>query len=168
MDWHKRIQVLKGTFGETIAKDYLRNQGRVIYVPESDKAHPFDFLSFKGKEEPEILEVKSKARMNDYYATGIDRRHARDYWRMYKNYNIDTFLLFIDEHPAEKRMYGQKISVLAQKYIAKDGRQYPFLMKRKGTQITLFSLESMIEIGKLTDEQCNQLRKLSKRSYQYR
>lgn len=166
MIWDKKPQVIKGNIGEQIVRKHLELAGKVIYTPDTNGPHVFDFLTFDGKVNPVVYEVKTKARMNKWYATGIDYRHWSQYMKIYADNRIDTFLAFVDEY--EKKVYGQFISNLRKLYRDKSNTVYPKVIKqKKGGDLIIFSLELMDDIHHLTDDQVTQLRLSSTRSYDY-
>lgn len=164
MDWQARKEVKKGNFGEKIVKEFLEKSGYVVYGCITERAHAFDFLAIKDKKVFVIAEVKSKARLNKYLATGIDIRHYNDYSNIYATQNIDIILFFVDEHPKEERIYCQKLSILSVKKVV-DGIEYPNTRIAKG--IVLFSISDMLNVCTLNDLQLLELRKYSTRSYDY-
>lgn len=164
MNWEDRLQVKKGNIGEKIVKNTLEQKGYVVYKCVTEKAHAFDFLAVKDKKVFLIAEVKSKARFNNFEATGIDVRHFEEYKFIFDNQKIDVLLFFVDEHPKEERVYCQKLSVLIQEKII-DKVKYPNTNIAKGKII--FSLSDMITVCKLTQEQLSELKNHSSRNYEY-
>jgi len=164
MNWEDKIQVKKGNLGENIVKETLEKRGYIVYRPVTEKAHAFDFLAVKDKKVFVIAEVKSKARFNKYEATGINLSNFKEYKFIYENQNIDVILFFVDEHPKEKRIYCQKLSILMQEKKV-DGIKYPNLEISQGK--ILFSLSDMVTVCELTEEQLNELKKYSSRNYEY-
>jgi hypothetical protein len=164
MNWEDKTEVKKGNLGEQIVREYLENKGWIIYKSITPKAHAFDYLAVKEKKTIAICEVKTKARLNKYNATGFNLKHYNEYLHILNNYNIDIFIFFIDEHPKEERIYGNFLSVLKEKRIF-DNIEYPNIDIVK--DIVLFPLSIMRDIRKLTEKECNELRILSTRNYNY-
>jgi len=164
MGWEDRATVKKGNFGEKIVQEALESRGYIVYRAITAKAHGFDFLAVKDKKVFLIAEVKSKARMNKYRATGIDIRHLNDYIHVMEQQRIDVVLFFVDEHPQERRVYCQKLSTLLLE-CQEDGVKYPNFGISKG--IVLFPLSKMIEVRKLTEEESAFLTTMSTRNYGY-
>lgn len=164
MEWENRTQVKKGNLGETIVKETLESKGYVVYKCVTEKAHAFDFLAVKDKQIFLIAEVKSKARFNNFEATGIDLRHFNEYKFILENQKIDILLFFVDEHPKEERIYCQKLSVLMQEKTIRNIK-YPNMLISKGK--ILFSLSDMITVCKLTELQLIELKRYSTRNYDY-
>jgi hypothetical protein len=170
MEFKDRIQTKKGELGERIVKDILQKKGYVVYTPSSlkeDKAHIFDFLVMKkieNKKEIFVVEVKSKARLNKWPATGIDIRHFNEYLFIHQKNNLDFFLFFVDEHPNEQRIYGQRLSTLIAKKVV-EGIEYPNTNLCKGK--ILFPLSDMKQIYKLNLNEVEQLKSMSSRNHQY-
>ena len=111
--------------GEAIVTKYLKDKGYIVYSPEElQGAHGFDRLAVKDKTEVIIAEIKTKARMNRYNATGFNIKHYREYKRISRKYNIPVFIFFVDE--ALGRIYGNFLSVLEESYTdINDGIYYP-------------------------------------------
>lgn len=164
MNWENLSTVKKGNIGESIVKKYFESKGYVIYKCITEGAHAFDFLAVKDKRIFLIAEIKSKARLNKYEATGIDSRHYNEYLTIMENMKMDIILFFVDEHPKEERIYCQRLSVLKiQKMI--NGINFPNIQIAKN--ITLFSLTDMIDVKKLNFEELNELKLYSTRNYNY-
>jgi len=164
MIWENRNTVKKGNIGESIIKKVLESKGYVIYKSITEKAHAFDFLAIKNKQIFLIAEIKSKARLNKYNATGIDTRHFKEYLFIMDSMGIDIVLFFVDEHPKEERIYCQKLSELKKEKII-ENIKYPNTNIAKG--ITLFSLTDMIEVKKLNAEELLSLKQFTSRNYEY-
>ena len=154
----------KGIIGEAAVQSVLEKKGYIVYKAVTDGAHGFDFLAVKDKQVFVIAEVKAKARMNKFKATGINISHFEDYMRIWKAYNIDVILFFVDEHPEEQRIYCQKLSELIRPRRI-DGVDYPNTKIASG--IVLFSLSLMIHVDYLNISQLEELRNNSTRSYGY-
>lgn len=154
------IALEKGEYAEKIIREYLEKFGYVVYFPfTKNRAHAFDMLATLGKEKVIALDVKAKARMNKLPMTGINERT----WNEYKNFsdkcNVPFKLIFVDEHPSEKRVYGNDLSEL--------GEPDKVLNKGSKNAIYLWNLTKMKDMFSLTDEQFTELTTLSQRSYEY-
>lgn len=164
MKWNDKKEVKKGSLGERIVKSSLEKKGYVVYEPTTDKAHAFDFLAVKDKRVFIVAEVKSKARLNKFNATGIEVRHYNDYSFVLDSQNIEVILFFVDEHPDEQRIYCQRLSEL-RKPCDFGGVNYPNFDIVKN--IVLFPIEKMIHVSYLSDDEAIKLRELSNRNYNY-
>ena len=153
--WQEKKSVKKGNLGEDIILKWLEEKGWICYSVTSDRPHAFDFLAVKNKKEIMIVEVKAKAKLNNFPETGIEIKHYNEYKEILEKYNIPVFIIFVDE--MLKEIYGNTLEELDN-----DSRESPW-----GNQI-LFKMKNMIHIGNLTDEQAEELRKLSERSYGYK
>jgi len=160
-NWQDKATVKKGDFGEKIVRNYLEGKGFIIYEPLTDGAHSFDKLAIKNKRTIVIAEVKSKARMNFYNATGIDIKHFKEYKFIGEKYNLPVYLFFVDEMLG--KIYGNKLSELLKP--VEDDLKYPNTEKVKN--IILFSLNSMVDIHILTKIEIDYLREHSTRKYDY-
>ena len=160
-NWQQKLTVKKGNLGEEIISRFLERKGYVIYSPETkDKAHAFDRLAIKDKEQIIIAEIKTKARRNKYADTGIDKRNYDQYVKIQNKYNIPVFIFFVDE--MLKKVYGNWLSKLIIPIII-EGKQYPLILNN----IIYFPLVNMINIAELSEQQITELKKLSNRNYEY-
>jgi len=160
-NWQQKLTVKKGNLGEEIISRFLERKGYVIYSPETkDKAHAFDRLAIKDKEQIIIAEIKTKARRNKYADTGIDKRNYDQYVKIQNKYNIPVFIFFVDE--MLKKIYGNWLSKLIIPIII-EGKQYPLILNN----IIYFPLVNMIGIAELSEQQITELKKLSNRNYEY-
>jgi hypothetical protein len=163
-NWNNKIQVKKGNLGEKIVLGILEQKGYIVYQSITDKAHAFDFLAIKDKKIFKIAEIKSKARLNKFNATGINIKNYEEYLHIYETQKIDTILFFVDEHPKEKRIYCQQLSELMKDKTI-DKIKYPNTKIVNG--IILFSLNDMIHVKDLSDNEINELIGFSSRKYNY-
>jgi len=160
-NWQQKLTVKKGNLGEEIISRFLERKGYVIYSPETkNKAHAFDRLAIKDKEQIIIAEIKTKARRNKYADTGIDKRNYDQYIKIQNKYNIPVFIFFVDE--MLKKIYGNWLSKLIIPIII-EGKQYPLILNN----IIYFPLVNMINIAELSEQQITELKKLSNRNYEY-
>jgi len=163
MDWEDRISVKKGNIGESIVRKHLESKNYIIYEPVTKAAHPIDKIAIRNKEHMILVEVKSKARLNKFNATGLDIRNFKYYKLLKQKYNMPLFVFFVDEYL--KTIYGNKLSILEEKHIDKQNVEYPNTNISKG--IILFSLEKMNTIHNLTELESKMLKMFSERNYQY-
>ena len=163
MGWEDKIQVKKGDYAEDIIHNYLESKGFIVYKPETDGAHGFDRLAVKNKKGMVIAEIKAKARMTNYEATGFDEKSYNEYKFIEKKHNIPVFIFFVDE--GMKEIYGNWLRKLEEE--SEDDVKYPntSILRHKG--IILFSLKKMIHIGYLSSEQIEFLKNHSSRNYDY-
>lgn len=161
----------KGNIGEEIADQWLVSKGYMPYRPaqEVDRPHPFDRLTASfDKKTLRIVEVKSKAKRQKYPDTGINVRHFNDYIFVESKYDIEVFILFIDEEKGE--IYGNFINKLAQEaQVTHNGKilNYPIRQKYQGTEIIYFPIENMLRIKKLTADQITELKKHTTKNAKY-
>ena len=78
------IRLKKGEIGEGIVRSLLESKGWIVYCPFTKGAHAFDMIATLNKERAIALDVKAKARMNKYPATGINLDHYEQYKRFSK------------------------------------------------------------------------------------
>lgn len=155
----------KGAVGEQIVREWLEVKGFVVYQPLTDGAHAFDMMAIQNKKLVIALDVKAKAAMNKWPATGVDVNALRVYKEFMNRHNMPFFIAFVDERKRE--VYGNWISVLEKLRIV-GGIKYPRVIENKyGKQIRLWPLEAMKLIAKLDEAKAQELRQLSQRNYQY-
>ena len=153
MSWSDKIQVKKGDLGEEIIKNYLESKGWIVYKPITDKAHYFDMFCTKNKNKVIALDVKTKARLNKYEATGIDIRHYNDYKRASEDIGIDFYLFFVDDKNG--MVHCQELKKLPK----------PFKINEK---IYAWYLKDMIHLFTLSNEIIKNLSKFDSRNYLYK
>ena len=156
--WEDKTTVKKGNIGERLVLKFLEEKGFIVYEPITKSAHGFDKLAVKDKKVAIIAEVKTKSRMNKYEATGFNYKHYQEYKLISKKHNLPIFIFFVDEHL--KSIYGNWLKLLE---VEKDG----FPLRICNDTIILFSLKNMIEVAKLSDNTCEELKKYSTRNYKY-
>lgn len=159
-NWEDRVTVKKGNYGERMVRDYLSSKGWIVYEPQTEGPHAFDKLCVKDKQHIIIAEVKTKARMNKWNATGFNKKSYDEYIFIQNKYSIDIFIFFVDE--MMEQIYGNKLSVLSKGYKAEDG-QYPLEIKN----IILFSLDVMVKIADIANTDAEYLKSQSTRNYEY-
>ena len=149
----------KGEIGEQIVKPYLEAKGYVVYRPATEGAHAFDALAIRSKEHCIAYDVKAKAMMNKYPATGVNLSHFMCYWKFSQKHHMPFWLFFVDEMLGQ--IYGNNLDEL-EKHRHVDGVDYPFVLNTRKDDIRLWPLEAMLKVTDLTDEQkaalaaCNQ------------
>lgn len=164
-NWDNKITVQKGNIGESIVQRFLESKGFICYKPVSDGAHAFDFLAIQNKRLAIAAEVKTKALMNKYKATGFNLSTWKDYIEFSVKHRMQIFVFFVDEH--RKQVYGNWLSKLEQQCEI-DGITYPFnLACRNGRIIRLYPYEKMKHIAYISENESEQLKELSTRNYDY-
>ena len=154
------IGLSKGAFGESIVRNILEEKGYCVYNPTTEGAHAFDILAIKDKKNCIAIDVKSKARRNYFPDTGIDTRHYETYNSFAKKHNMQFWLFFVDE--MERKIYGNELRLLSEDHL-EYGRVYPLIQNR----IIYFPLSKMKTVSILTQKDCDYLKSLNQRSYEY-
>lgn len=155
----------KGEIGETIIRSYLEGKGWVVYQPLTNGPHCFDMLSIKDKNTSIAIDVKAKAALNKWPATGVNLRHFEEYQKFSVKHNMKFFLAFVDEMKGE--IYGNSICEL-EKERTVFGKLYPFNMPtRRGVILRIWPLEAMNHIAHLRDSDVLLLKGHNQRSYKY-
>ena len=158
------IAMKKGDIGEEIVKAHLESKGWVVYQPVTDGAHCFDILCIKQKKTAIAIDVKAKARMNKWPATGINQNHFEEYKAFSDKHNMPFWLIFVDE--GQKTIYGNCLDTLEKPSVV-EGKEYPFVMQTRSASVRLWPLASMIHIAQLGDADQEKLSSFSQRNYQY-
>jgi hypothetical protein len=149
----------KGEYGETIVREFLEGKGFVVYFPfTKDRAHAFDMLATLGKEKVIGLDVKSKARLNKWRKTGINKKSYDEYINFSQKANIPFWLVFVDEHPEEMSVYAGEIKSIGKPEL---------LQTATGTIICLWSLDCFENWFDISFEMANKLKAHSQRNYEY-
>lgn len=155
----------KGEAGEMLIKAHLENNGWTVYRPVTDGAHCFDMLSIKGKKTAIAIDVKAKARMNKWPATGIDQRHFDEYQHFSQKHSMPFWVIFVDE--ALKKIYGNCIEEL-EKCRCVDGVNYPWVMPTSGgKKIRVWPLEAMKVIASISDFDATVLQGFNQRNHSF-
>jgi len=93
-----QIALKKGDIGEDIVAEFLQKKGWIIYRPfTKDKAHYFDMLCTFNKEKVIAIDVKTKARLNNWNAQGINIKSYNEYLDFVKMTSINFYLIFVDD-----------------------------------------------------------------------
>lgn len=153
MNWKDKKEVKKGDIGEKIVKEYLEKQGHIVYQPITSGAHYFDMLATKDKQEVIALDVKTKARLNKFEATGINLTHYEDYKRLNNTTQIPFYIYFVDE--MEGKVYRQLLNKLPE----------PFKLNK---YIVCWYLKDLIYLFDISEKQKNELKKFNTRNYEYK
>lgn len=158
------LALKKGEIGEQVCRQRLEQKGWVVYRPVTDGAHAFDMMAIKDKSKAIAIDVKAKARMNHWRATGIDQRHFDVYSAFSDKHQMPFWIFFVDEY--EQKIYGNEISKLEEpRHI--DGNLWPKVMVFRNKQTRLWHLDSMILLCEIDDQIARQLAEASQRSYAY-
>lgn len=168
-----KTSLKKGDIGERVVIPILERKGFTVYRPFTEGAHCFDILAIQNKDKAIALDVKAKARLNRYEATGIDQRHFEEYRNFSEKHNMDFWVIFVDEMLGE--VYGNKLTEL-EKPRCKSGeiselnKTYPMVKPwgDYGSDIRVWHLNSMIRnMGTINDEAVIDLKNYSQRTHDY-
>ena len=157
------IALRKGAIGEEIVRPYLEAKGYVVCRPVTEGAHAFDGLAIRNKKHCIAYDVKAKARMNKWPATGVNVSHFLTYWEFSQNHNMPFWLFFVDEMLGQ--IYGNEISKL-EEHRNIDGVDYPFVLSTRSDQIRIWPLEAMLTISNLSGEQKSALAACNQRTHE--
>jgi hypothetical protein len=164
-DWEHKTSVKKGNLGEQIVNKYLESKNFIVYRPVTEKAHAFDILAVRDKKIVIIGEVKTKALMNKWKATGFNNRNFLEYQAIHEKYKLPIFIFFVDENMGS--IYGNWLHILEKPYYH-NGDKFPMVIKTKGsTELRLYHYDSMKHIAKLNAKDVAQLASYTRRNYEY-
>ena len=163
--WEDKIQVQTGNAGETIIDRYIRSKNLMPYKAVFEGSHPFDrIIASTDKQNLYIADAKTKARRTYYPDTGINYKHYQEYKHLMNKYSMRVFLFFVDEW--QQKVYGNFLDVLEKPVqISHNGKIYEYPL----TQgiVIYFPLELMRDICNLDKTECELLKQLSSRNYEY-
>lgn len=148
----------KGDIGEKLVRRALRQKGYMLATFEPGQAHPCDNIVSKWDMQFRALDIKTYPRRSFFPDTGINYSHYEKY---IKSLNV-FYLIFVDE--IEKKVYGNKLEEL-DKQVFVNGLQYPYFDGHGDKRKVYFPLQSMEFYSNLSDDFCNELRKISTSSY---
>lgn len=154
----------KGAVGERVCRLRLERQGWVVYQPITEGSHAFDMLAIQNKARAVAIDVKAKARLNKWRATGINQKHFETYQAFSQAHLMPFWLFFVDEH--ERKIYGNCLEALEQP-VDIDGRTWPAVMTFAGVPTRVWHLDQMITISDLDEMTATELSTLSQRSYEF-
>lgn len=157
------LSLRKGAIGEQVCRDILERKGWVVYQPATEGAHAFDMLAILNKQRAVAIDVKAKARLNHWRATGINQAHFETYKAFSEKHAMPFWLFFVDE--CEHAIYGNELSIL-ETPVTIDGHLWPRVMKWK-PPIRLWHLDQMRLVCSIDDAIAYELAELSQRSYAY-
>lgn len=144
----------KGEIGEKIIYDLLERKGWVVYCPfTKNKAHRFDILATKNKEKAIAIDVKTKARMNYWNATGVNIKSYKEYLIFMETTKIPFFLIFIDE----------KLGTIHSLDLRKETPSF-----NPTTYIIAWYIDDMKYIGTISDDQKQEISQYDQRSYEFK
>ena len=160
------IALKKGAVGERIVRGLLEKNGWVVYQPITNGAHCFDMLSIKDKKKAIAIDVKAKARMNKWPATGVNERHFLEYKAFSETHNMPFWIFFVDELLG--KIYGNELKEL-EVPIEVEGEMYPKTIQWPGNSpaIRYWSLASMKLLADISEEEMKELSSYNQRSHGY-
>ncbi len=150
-----KIALQKGEAGELIIKEYLESRGWVVYCPlTKDKAHYFDILASLNKEKVIAIDVKTKARLNNWPAQGINIKSYREYKKFAETTNVPFYLVFVDDKTGD--VHSQELNKLTNEF-------YP----GKSGQIVAWPLDCMLFLFNIGEDKIKELSKYDQRNYDF-
>jgi hypothetical protein len=157
--WNDKVQVKKGDIGEEIIDTLLIDEGYHIFASLINGPHLFDRYAFNlEKNKHFYFDVKTKARLNNWEAQGIDEKHYLKYLQAADKLNISFYIFFIDENNGE--VHSADIKKLKEKLF------YIPMKKTNHDKIVAWNLKDMKYIGKINDVNIlNKLKNYNSRNY---
>lgn len=96
MNWLSLKEVKTGNKGEKIIQEYLEENNYNVYVSTTNKAHWFDGMATRNKDEIFFYEVKTKPKMRCYTAQGFDKNDYSVYLKLSNKTNTPFYIFFVD------------------------------------------------------------------------
>jgi len=154
MEFNKLKTTQYGNHGETYLSEFAASVGCRAYKPAMDGSNPVDSLTAcKNKKTHKwsvaSIEIKTKAKMIYYNATGVDTKD----WIEYQQFPVPVYILFVDY--LKGAIYGQWTSKLTPVEIKYNSKE----------PLTFFNLNQMEEYRKLSKEEILQLKQLENSNY---
>jgi hypothetical protein len=147
--------IAKGRIGEEIVRDFLQQEGYVIYEPIKSEPHPFDKVCVKDKSKLYLIEVKTK-QSTDTGEYGIDNLSLNTYKYFLKEYNLPMLVFFIDYNINIKELRYTSLTNLL-KPTTVNNKEYPYIMYLPSKEVCMFHMSSTKLIRTLTDVEYNTL-----------
>lgn len=143
----------KGEIGEIIIQEFLEKRGWIVYRPfTKDKAHYFDALATKNKEKVIAIDVKTKARLNNWRAQGINIKSYNEYKKFINKINVPFYLFFIDDKCGD--VYTAELSKLRNSF-----NPTPYIIA--------WYLEDMFYLFNIGEDNIKLLSEYDQRNYKY-
>jgi len=143
----------KGELGEKIIMNYLESRGWIVYTPfTKDKAHYFDILATKNKEKVIAIDVKTKARLNNWEAQGINIKQYNEYMRFVNKTNIPFYIIFVDDKNGN--VHYAELKNLENSF-------------KPNSNIIAWYLSDMVLLFNIGSEMIGELSKYDQRNYKY-
>jgi hypothetical protein len=147
------VALKKGEIGELIVQDWLEKRGWIVYRPfTKNKAHYFDIMATKNKEKAIAIDVKTKARLNNWKAQGINIRTYNEYKRFINKVNIPFYLIFVDDKSGD--VYSAELSKLKNSF-------------NPVNYIIAWYLKDMLYLFNIGEVKIHELSKYDQRNYNY-
>lgn len=144
----------KGEIGESIIREYLENKGWIVYFPfTKNKAHAFDMLATYNKEKVFALDVKTKARFNNWEAQGINIKHYNEYINFKKQMSIPFYIVFVDDKNGD--VHSMELNEETPSF-------------KVNENIVAWHLKNMKFLFNIGQEKINKLSEYDQRSYEYK
>lgn len=151
VDFQKALK--KGDIGEDIVTEFLEKKGWIIYRPfTKDKAHYFDMLCTLNKEKVIAIDVKTKARLNNWAAQGINIKSYNEYLNFVEMTKVNFYLIFVDDKNGQ---------VYLADLITLKNPIYP------NSKIIAWKLDDMKYLFTISDEDIDRLSKYDQRNYEF-
>jgi hypothetical protein len=156
MEFNELVQTKKGGIGEEIILNWLDQNGYICYNPyNQNRPHWCDIVFFNKNYELFFADVKTKAKLNKYNATGINTNSYNNYKKIMNETNQKFFIFFVDENAKDIHLLD----------LSNCSNGFHLVQNDK---IIYWKLEEMIKIADNLDLNiCNQIKEYNTRSYPY-
>lgn len=147
------VALKKGEMGEDIIRAYLEQKGWIVYFPfTKDKPHYFDMLATFNKEKAIAVDVKTKARLNNWAAQGINKASYQQYMNFVEKTKIPFYIVFVDDKTGD--VHSADLTTLQNPIYPT-----PFIIA--------WYLAEMKYLFNIGQEKINELSRYDQRNYEY-
>jgi hypothetical protein len=141
-NWNQKPQVIKGDIGELIIDNFLIDQDYHIFSPLKNQSHIFDRYALNIKKNKHFyFDVKTKARLNNWEAQGVNEDAYLKYLEVSEKLNVPFWIFFIDENNGE--IHAADIIKIKEKLF------YIPMKKESKVKIVAWYLRDMHYVGKI-------------------
>lgn len=155
----KHLNKKIGMLGQKYVCDYFK-ENKINYWTNFDDNYNITDIVMERNDSICFVEVSTKqfTLKSGHKVTGKNKAQIDRYVERQNKYGIKYFIVFVDIK--KKEIYGNYLSnLLNLNYY--NGKEFPDVINCGGQEITFFNLHSMITLCNLTDDQYEELTKLT-------
>jgi len=158
----KHLNKKIGMLGQKIVCNYLKRNQIDYWTNFDDNWNITDIIMHRDKR-VSFIEVSTKQHTvkNGMKVTGKNKKQIDNYLKRQTDLNIDYFIIFVDIKT--KTLYGNNLNNLV-RGTTYGGKKFPMVYNCGGQVITFFSLNDMLVLGKLTDDDVDKLSEIAWRN----